>query len=330
MLNVKQLIPMAVLGLACSSAAVCQDLPASGSAGQKAAERKTVPMKTFGGLQFWGDLHYFHGWRVQQNVLTSHYRLLDEKDVRHQSGTLQACRDTLDEIRQQKKLPPMKGKAVILVHGIGRSSKSFTKLARALREKGYVVFGFDYPSTRVPITESAEYLAKCVKSLDGIEEVNFIVHSMGGLVVRSMLAKSKDPRIKRMVMLGVPNKGAELADSLSKNVLYKAIYGPAGQQLVTGDKNFIGQLPIPDFEFGVVAGSKGNDKGYNPLIPGDDDGTVALSSTRLSGATDFVTRSVLHSFLMSDKKCVEHAVRFIQSGKFREDGATRPIPRTTD
>ena len=38
------------------------------------SKANTVPMKTFGGRQFWGDLYYFHEWRIQQNELTKHHR----------------------------------------------------------------------------------------------------------------------------------------------------------------------------------------------------------------------------------------------------------------
>ncbi len=284
-----------------------------------------VLMKTLGGRQFWGDLHYFRGWRIQQNVITKHCRLLDKDDVRHASGKFETCQGTLDEIRKQEKLPPMDGKAVILVHGIVRSSKSFGTMEKRLEEDGYMVFGFDYPSTRVSIPESAEYLRKCIKSLEGIDEIYLVVHSMGGLVVRSMLKKDPDPRIKRMVMMGVPNKGAELADMLKKNPLFKAIYGPAGQQLVTDNQGLIRDLPTPKFEFGVIAGGRGNEKGFNPIIPGDDDGTVAVTSTRLPGAADFMMEPVLHSFLMFNKECIEATVLFLKSGRFRKDKAPMPI-----
>ena len=148
---------------------------------------------------------------------------------------------------------------------------------------------------------------------------------MGGLVVRSMLKKDPDPRIKRMVMMGVPNKGAELADMLKKNPLFKAIYGPAGQQLVTDNQGLIRDLPTPKFEFGVIAGGRGNEKGFNPIIPGDDDGTVAVTSTRLPGAADFMMEPVLHSFLMFNKECIEATVLFLKSGRFRKDKAPMPI-----
>lgn len=289
------------------------------------AQSNKILMKTLGGRQFWGDLHYFHGWRIQQNVITKHCRLLDEKDVRHATGKFETCKAKLDEIRKQQELPVMDGKAVILVHGIVRSSKSFGTLDKRLKEEGYSVFGFDYPSTRISIPESAEYLRKCIKSLEGIDEIYLVVHSMGGLVVRSMISKEPDPRLKRMVMMGVPNMGAELADKLKKNPLFKAIYGPAGQQLVSDRQGLIKDLPTPKFEFGVIAGGRGNDKGFNPIIPGDDDGTVAVASTRLPGAADFMMEPVLHSFLMFNKECIESTVLFLKSGRFHADKPAQPI-----
>ena len=283
-------------------------------------------MKTLGGRQFWGDVQFFHGWKIQQNVLTGHYRLLDKDDFRRASGSLEECRTKLAEIRAEQNVPPMRGKAVIVVHGIIRSSKSFNWMRAELEKAGYQVFGFDYPSTRVEIPQSAEYLSRCIESLDGIEEINFVVHSMGGLLVRAYLAEHRDPRIRRMVMLGVPNLGAQLADRLQNVWLFQTIFGPAGQQLVTNPQGLIAGLPTPDFEFGVLAGSSGTELGFNLMIPGDDDGVVTVDSTRLPGAADFICVKGLHSFLMYQPDCIDYTIRFLNTGRFREEGEPAPIP----
>ena len=290
-------------------------------------------MKTLGGRQFWGDVRWFHGWRIQQNVLTGHYRLLDKDDYRHASGTLAECQKKLEAVARELKLQPMKGKVVIAVHGIFRSSKSFAKMRDRLENDGYTVIGFDYPSSRVDIAKSAKYLEHVVTSLKGVEEINFVVHSMGGLIVRQYRGQHKDKRVKRLVMLGVPNNGAQLADRFRRVGLYKAIFGPAGQQLVTkgSDKDgLIAKLPVPDFPFAVIAGSRGTIKGYNPLIPGDDDGTVSVASTRLAGAADFLPVRALHSFMMGHKDVIDATARFIKTGALRADGKTHPIPATAN
>ena len=284
-------------------------------------------MKTLGGRQFWGDVLFFHGWRIQQNVLTKHYRLLDGKDYRHADGSFEECQAALEQIKKDQKLPPMSGKAVVVVHGIIRSSKSFRKMRSHLLKEDYQVFGFEYPSTQVTISDSAEYLRKSIESLKGIEEINFVVHSMGGLVVRSYLAGKQDKRIKRMVMMGVPNLGSHMADRVTKMPLFHTLFGPAGKQLLTGDEGLAGKLPIPEFEFAIIAGFKGNSNGFNPLIPGDDDGTVSVSSTRLPGATDFITIRALHSFMMFNDDVINSTIRFLKTGRLRKTGESHPIPR---
>lgn len=287
---------------------------------------RNIEMKTLGGMQFWGDVAYCHGWRIQHNIFFKQHRLLDPDNCRHAWGTLEDCQKKLEEIKKEKKLPKMSGHAVILIHGIVRSSKSFSKLAASLKKEGYTVVSFDYPSTQVEITQSAEYLHKLIQSLEGIEKISFVVHSMGGLVVRCYLQEHSDERIERMVMMGVPNRGAELADILRNNMLFKVIFGPSGKQLGI-DGGFIEKLPIPEFEFGVIAGARGKEKGYNPLVPGDDDGTVSLASTRLPGACDFTTVSSLHSFIVNDADAIAYTSHFLKTGKFRKVGDPQPIPR---
>ncbi len=293
-------------------------------------QRFNIRSKTLGGRQFWGDVLYFRGWRIQHNVLTGHHRLLDPDDVRHAWGSLAACTSRLKQIKASQSLPPMEGRAVIVIHGIVRSSKSFDALRKALLEDDCTVVGFDYPSTRVTIEESAEYLHHVIESLEGIDQIDLVVHSMGGLIVRTYLAKHSDPRLHRMVMLGVPNLGANMANIVQMNPLFRLVFGPAGQQLIVDPEGFIAELPTPEFEFAVIAGAKGTDGGWNPLLEGDDDGTVEVSNTRLPGAVDFMTVESLHSFLMGHEEVIAATVRFLRSGALRESGVREPIARSDD
>ena len=60
--------------------------------------------KTLGGRQFWADVEFFRQWRIQQNVITGHFRLLDGEDCRWASGSKAACRRKLAEVRQSQGL----------------------------------------------------------------------------------------------------------------------------------------------------------------------------------------------------------------------------------
>ena len=295
------------------------------SASGPPATETTGGVRTLGGRQFWGDVRFFRGWRIQHNVLLGQHRLLDPEDKRFHSGTLEECEERLNRFRDELNLKDMSGRAVILIHGIGRSSKSFRSMAKALQEDGYTVVGFDYPSTRVSIPESAEYLHKTIQSLEGIEEIDTVCHSMGGLLLRAYLQKHNEPRFRRAVMLGVPNKGAQMADILKGNPLFKVVLGPAGQQLVTDNDGIIPKLPAPNFPFAVIAGGRSAAKGYNPILPGDNDSTVTVASTRLPGAADFLLLPVIHSFLMNNDQCVEATRHFLTHGQLVHDREPQPI-----
>ena len=281
--------------------------------------------KTLGGRQFWGDISHLRGWRIQQNVFTQHCRLLDPDDVRHTWGTLEECQAALKKVSEEQKFAPMSGPAVILIHGLLRSSKCMAEMEAKLNQAGYTTVEFDYPSTQISIPDAARNLDRLIQSLDGIDEINFVVHSMGGLVVRAYTMEFDDPRIRRMVMLGTPNRGAELADITHQSWILRTAAGPGARQLGTRRDGLIPKLPVPKFEFAVIAGSRGTPNGWNPLIPGDDDGTVTVESTKLPGAADFNMVRALHSNLLFDDDAVAQTVNFLKNGRLRSDAAPEPI-----
>lgn len=287
--------------------------------------RFNVPFPTMGGRQFWEDRAFFRGWRIQQHVLSGHSRLLDPSDIRRAWGTHEDCRKALDQARIEMQLEPMTGTAVIALHGILRSSKSWDAMRHVLEPDGYHFVAIDYPSTQRTISQFADQLQSVIESLEGIEKIHFVVHSMGGLVVRRWCQSYSDPRIGRLVMIGTPNAGAEIATMLRQNLLFRTIFGPAGQELVAEPDNFTATLPVPPFEFGVIAGARGIEEGFNPLIPGDDDGIVTVNSARLAGATDSYTVRCLHSFQCWNPDAMQATRRYLQTGAFRESGEREPI-----
>ena len=305
-----------------------------------------IPMPTLGGKQFWADQLFFHQWRIQRNVLDGHCRLLDGKNLRYASGTFDECRAALEQIKRERGLPPMKGKAVVVLHGLVRSRSSMDSLCRYLHEQGgYSVFNVEYPSTQADMAEHAQSLRHIVDNLHGIEEIDFVGHSMGNIVIRHYLgdlarqdpakqspgAAAADRRAKRrfgrFVMLAPPNQGALLATVFADNALFKGIAGDAGQQLGRDWPELEKRLATPAFEFGIIAGGKGNEKGYNPLLPGDNDGTISVESTKLAGARDFIVVPVLHSFIKDDATVQEYVLRFLRHGHFVSEKERRPLEK---
>lgn len=285
-------------------------------------EKMNPKMKTLGGRQFWSDIHFFREWRIQKNVLTNHCRLLDGNDRRFASGTFKHCLEKLTQQRRADKLQPMCGEAVVLLHGITRSSKSFEPLQRELKKQGYLVFSVDYPSTQITIQQAASNLQQVLKSLEGIETLSLVGHSMGGLVIRAWTEDYEDSRLDRVIMLGTPNQGAEMADFLKAFLPYQWVMGKAGQQLGTDKQSAPALLPAPRVPFGIIAGGRGEQTiGYNPLLPGDNDGTVTVASAHLEGESDFLRIPCLHMSYMRDQKVIEAVVHFLEDGSFCPDSS---------
>jgi hypothetical protein len=290
-----------------------------------------VPLPTLGGKQFWADELLFHQWRIQRNVYTEHCRLLDSDDLRHAWGSYEHCLAVLEEIKARRKLPPMRGRAVIVLHGLCHSREGMSGLAQYLKEQGGLqVFNVGYPSTRLDIGEHARTLKHILDHLDGIEQIDFVAHSMGNIVIRYYLADQAgkpDRRLRRFVMLGPPNREAYLASLAADNVLFQLIAGAPGQQLGRQWEELQQHLATPRFEFGIIAGGRQGERGYNPLLPGDNDGVVSVSGTRLAGAADFAVLPVLHMVMMNDAKAQEYTLRFLQHGYFISPERKQPIAK---
>lgn len=281
---------------------------------QARAENMNLAVPTLGGTQLWADEKLHGGWRIQRHVWTGHHRLLDTRNVRLAWGSYADC---LVELKRRKVAPSENRHLVLLVHGIGRGPATFGDLPARLRHAGFEARAISYPSTRGSLEDHAAQLRRLLQRMEGIDEVSFVTHSMGGIVVRRLLAGEGawQERVKpgRMVMIAPPNQGSAIAKVLQPSAPYKLVYGLAGQQMVPLK---VKQLARPEIAFGIIAGGKKDSEGYNPVLPGDDDGTVAVSETRLEGAADFMVLPGLHGFIARSVQIEQPVLNFLESGRF--------------
>ena len=57
-----------------------------------------IPTQTMGGKTFWNTLAEVNGWKLQQNMITHHARILDASDVRIAWGTISGMEKALDQM----------------------------------------------------------------------------------------------------------------------------------------------------------------------------------------------------------------------------------------
>jgi triacylglycerol esterase/lipase EstA (alpha/beta hydrolase family) len=156
-------------------------------------------------------------------------------------------------------MPLQSRECVILLHGLARTSDSMVNLETELSKIQYYVANINYPSRKHSIKELADIAVKA-----GLDEctkheaspVNFVTHSLGGILVRQYFSKHTPDIVKRVVMLGPPNKGSEVVDNLKNMPGFELFNGPAGMQLGTDANSAHVNLGPVNFDLGIIAGTK--------------------------------------------------------------------------
>jgi triacylglycerol lipase len=210
--------------------------------------------------------------------------------------------------------------AVILLHGLCRTTRSMAKMERALTNTGYTVRNVAYPSRTAPVQQLADdaigkAVADCQR--DGVRKIHFVTHSLGGIMVRSYLARHPLPSLGRIVMLAPPNTGSEVVDKIGNWALFKWLNGPAGGELGTGTNSVPNRLGPVNYPVGIIAGDLSiNWINSLLLIPGRDDGKVSIQRTKLVGMSDHIVIHTAHPFIMKNRRVIRQTIQFLQAGHF--------------
>ena len=207
---------------------------------------------------------------------------------------------------------------VVLVHGALRSRIGLLPTAAILARYGLDARPFGYPTRRGTVWDHGRALSAFLDAWLGhtrVPVLGFLTHSMGGLVVRAYLeiAGTRHAPAQRVAMLSPPNRGAQLAHHFRGGRFAKMLYGDALEQL---HPEVAGRMPPPPASASVLvlAGARGDGRGYNPRLQGDDDGVVALEEMALGDRAPHVVGGV-HGLLQWRPDVLQCAAEFLVSGE---------------
>lgn len=214
---------------------------------------------------------------------------------------------------------PKSIETVVLLHGIFRGKSSMRGMEKGLLRHGYSILNLNYSSRKKPIEHLIDDIHREISGSPraSLGKLHFVGHSMGGLIIRAYLNKFMPEILGRVVMLGTPNQGSEAADFLAKTALYRFFYGPAGQQLVTDQTPFRDIFGAVNYELGVIAGDRSLDPIVSRfIIPGANDGRVAVERTKVPGMKDHVVLHISHTFMPSNREAILQTQHFLTHGQF--------------
>lgn len=220
------------------------------------------------------------------------------------------------------------GDYVVLLHGLGRSPASMRGMEAFLRRHGYEVVNIGYPSRQAALADLARnavgpaILRRCPEA---DKPIHFVTHSMGGIVLRQLLADGAVPpaRLGRIVMLAPPNQGSEVVDFLEKRLPTARLMGPAFAELgITAKRPETDPAALA--AIGVISGDRSVNWINSSLIPGPDDGKVGVERSKLPGTADFLLVHRAHPWIMDAPEVREATGEFLRHGQFHSE-PTRPL-----
>ena len=214
-----------------------------------------------------------------------------------------------------------KDNIVVLIHGYNKDQSDMVTLRTNLTDLGYNCVAINLPTRFGTMDDCNEVLhselSKLLPTMTEELKVHFVGHSMGGLIIRSYLAKNFFPNIGRCVLIAPPNKGSKLAD-LAHNIFppVTKVFKPLND-LKTNSTQISKPISNPCSEIGVIAGNKSNLL-LGIFLPNENDGRVEVDSTKLEGMKDFIVTRYGHMEIHHKYDIAILIDNFLRNGSFQD------------
>lgn len=210
---------------------------------------------------------------------------------------------------------------VVLVHGLWMNGLELSMLGHRLRhEHGYEVRTFSYPTLSGVAADICRDLAAFAASTASDRRVHFVGHSLGGVIVYRTLAECGAGQFAgNAVLLGSPVNGSQAARGAARFRALRPLLGP----------HVLGELAEPcrrcwqgPNAVGAIAGTLRMGTGqFFAHFDEDNDGTVAVSETRIPGLADHLVLPHSHFGMLYAHDVAAQVAHFLCHGQFSATGS---------
>ncbi len=204
--------------------------------------------------------------------------------------------------------------AVVYVHGLWMMGAESCLLGRHLRrDRGFRLTVFHYRSVHQPAEQIAGQLRTLLERLEA-PQVHLLGHSLGGSIILEYLERFPMRQPGRIVLMGAPVLGSRSARHLARWPWGRRLMGRAvaDELLQPPARRWDSQR-----EVGIIAGTSPVGLGRLLIRFGEpNDGTVAVSETRLPGATASIELPLTHMGLLWSAAAAREAGSFLAHGRF--------------
>ncbi len=186
-------------------------------------------------------------------------------------------------------------------------------LKRSLRRQGFACHQFFYRSLLKTPQENARKLHGFLVRLDA-DIVHLVAHSLGGVVVVHLFDCEPVQKPGRVLMLGTPLHGSEIARRLHARMFTRPLLGRSVHRGLLGNlPAWKGPRPL-----GMIAGTHALGVGTLLLggLPSLSDGTITVKETRSPGVDIHLCVPCSHAGMLWSPQVAAAIGRFLRAGDF--------------
>ncbi|SDL38204.1 Triacylglycerol esterase/lipase EstA, alpha/beta hydrolase fold [Geoalkalibacter ferrihydriticus] len=211
---------------------------------------------------------------------------------------------------RERSLPAGKGRPILLLHGLFHNRSCWWLLKRRLEQAGlgpiYTLNLNTWRSDIEPLTELAAGKVDEIRRAHGVERVDLIGHSLGGLIARNLVQlRGGADKVRHCICIATPHAGSRLAPFALT---------PLARVLMPGSP-FLQRLSTAELPTGVS---------FTSLYSRHDNLVIPTDSAILPETPSLEVSGIGHSCLLYSRRVTNHLIDIL----WKDTDEKNPDPKS--